>query len=291
MKKIALGTAQFGMDYGISAQNFQVNNSEVSDILDFANSNGINFLDTAPTYGDSEKVLGNVGVNNFNLITKTRHFPKDSLNHNDISDFVRDFNNSLSFLKQKRIYGLLVHNAEDLLKPGSKKLFDQMRQLKKKGLVSKVGVSVYSSYQIHEIIKRFEVDIIQVPINILDRRLIDNGTIEILNIKGIEVHARSIFLQGLLLMDKESLPKKFNKWNSLWDVWHQWLNDNKISALEASIGFAMSLPEISKVLVGVNSMSQLKSILNCANFQLPELPESFYSDDLELLNPVNWKNL
>ena len=291
MKKIALGTAQFGMDYGISAQNLQVNNSEVSDILDFANSNGINFLDTAPTYGDSEKVLGNVGVNNFNLITKTRHFPKDSLNHNDISDFLRDFNNSLSSLKQKRIYGLLVHNAEDLLKPGSKKLFDQMRQLKKKGLVSKVGVSVYSSYQIHEIIKRFEVDIIQVPINILDRRLIDNGTFEILNIKGIEVHARSIFLQGLLLMDKESLPKKFNKWNSLWDVWHQWLNDNKISALEASISFAISLPEISKVLVGVNSMSQLKSILNCANFQLPELPESFYSDDLELLNPVNWKNL
>ena len=145
--------------------------------------------------------------------------------------------------------------------------------------------------QIHEIIKRFEVDIIQVLINILDRRLIDNGTFEILNIKGIEVHARSIFLQGLLLMDKESLPKKFNKWNSLWDVWHQWLNDNKISALEASIGFAMSLPEISKILVGVNSMSQLKSILNCANFQLPELPESFYSDDLELLNPVNWKNL
>ena len=291
MQRIALGTAQFGMDYGINPQNLQVNNSDVSDILDFATNNGINFLDTAPTYGNSEEVLGDVGVDSFNLITKTRHFAKDSIIQNDIFDFISDFNNSLRFLKQKSIYGLLVHSADDLLKPGSEKLFDQMIQLKKKGLLSKVGVSVYSSNQIHEIIQRFEVDIIQVPINILDRRLIDNGTFEILNIKGIEVHARSIFLQGLLLMDKESLPKKFNKWNSLWDVWYQWLNDNKISALEASIGFAMSLPEISKILVGVNSMSQLKSILNCANFQLPELPESFYSDDLELLNPVNWKNL
>ena len=291
MKKIALGTAQFGMDYGINPQNLQVNNSDVSDILDFATNNGINFLDTAPTYGNSEEVLGDVGVDSFNLITKTRHFTKDSIIQNDIFDFISDFKNSLRFLKQKSIYGLLVHSADDLLKPGSEKLFDQMIQLKKKGLVSKVGVSVYSSNQIHEIIQRFEVDIIQVPINILDRRLIDNGTLRTLNIRGIEVHARSIFLQGLLLMDKEILPSKFNKWDSLWGVWHQWLNDNKISALEATIGFALSIPEISKVLVGVNSICQLKDILKAVNYELPGMPESFFSDDLQLLNPVNWKNL
>ena len=291
MTKIALGTAQFGMDYGISSQNLQVNSLEVSNILDFAISNYVDFLDTASTYGHSEEVLGNASVNSFNLITKTRHFANDSIMQNDVANLIGDFNNSLISLKCNNIYGLLIHNANDLLKPGSKKLFDEMIKFKKNGLVSKVGVSVYNSNQIHQIINRFEVDLIQVPINILDRRLIDNGTLKILFEKGIEVHARSIFLQGLLLMDKGSIPTKFNKWTSLWDVWYQWLNDNKISALEASISFTTAIPEISKVLVGVNSVSQLKGILNCRNIQLPVLPENFCSNDLELLNPANWGKL
>ena len=291
MNKIAIGTAQFGMNYGISAQNLKVNNSEILNILDFATQNGINFLDTAPTYGNSEEVLGNIGVNNFNLTTKTRHFPEDSLSPNNIFSLISDFHNSLALMKKKNIYGLLVHNADDLLKPGSIKLFDEIIKLKKKGLVSKVGVSVYSKYQINEIINRFEVDLIQIPINILDRRLIDDGTLSILAKKGIEIHARSTFLQGLLLMDKETIPKKFTKWDSLWSIWHQWLNDNNISALEASICFVSSLPEISKVLVGVNTKNQLKSILNCSDLLLPDLPEGFYSDDSQLLNPSNWNNL
>jgi aryl-alcohol dehydrogenase-like predicted oxidoreductase len=291
MNKIAIGSAQFGMNYGISSQNIKVDNFSVKEILNLAKNNNIDIIDTASTYGESEKVLGYSGASNFNIITKTRHFSKDLITEIDVNNLTDDFNNSLKALKQNTIYGLLFHNAEDLLKPGSSKLFERMNHLKKQGYIKKIGISVYTSFQINEVLKRYDIDLIQVPINILDRRLIDDGTLKLLAKKRIEIHARSIFLQGLLLMDRDTMPLKFKKWDYLWNIWFEWLNDCKISALQASVGYAVSLPEISKILVGINSKNQLKEILNCTTFKIPDLPKEFYSKDLDLINPANWKNL
>ena len=109
--------------------------------------------------------------------------------------------------------------------------------------------------------------------------------------KGIEIHARSVFLQGLLLMSQKTRPKKFDRWNKVWRIWHEWLLDNNISALEASIRYKLSFPEISKVLVGVDSNEQLQNIVNASNGDLPDMPEIFFIDDPDLLNPSNWNNL
>jgi aryl-alcohol dehydrogenase-like predicted oxidoreductase len=184
-----------------------------------------------------------------------------------------------------------VHNASDLLKPGSKKLFDQLESLKQAEKIKKIGVSVYDNKQLQSILENFDIDIVQLPFNILDKRLIDSGMLSILQNRGIEVHARSVFLQGLLLMSNQDRPRKFHRWNALWKIWYEWLNDNQITALEATIRHAVSMPEISKVLVGVDTKDQLKEIIIASDGIFPNIPAELYTNDVNLLNPSNWDRL
>jgi aryl-alcohol dehydrogenase-like predicted oxidoreductase len=291
MSKLALGTVQFGINYGINSINGQVQLKEVESILAFAKSKGITFLDTAPTYGTSEKVLGNVGVRTFNVITKTRHYKEFGKDAPSSGLIENDFINSLKSLNCISIYGLLVHNVNVLFGPNSKTFFSNLVKLKEQKKIKKIGVSVYDHIQLKFIIENFDIDIVQIPFNIIDKRMIDSGMLSKLHRRGIEIHARSIFLQGLLLMSKQNKPHKFRKWDALWKMWHEWLNDNEISALEACLRFPVSIPEISKVLVGVDSKDQLKEIVNAYDGTLPNMPDELYSNDTNLLNPSNWDKL
>ncbi len=291
MSKIALGTVQFGIDYGINSENGQIRPEEVRGILNYAYSQNIDLLDTAPAYGSSEKVLGEANVQNFKVVTKTRHFDNAEISNDDIDLLKKDFSCSLVDLRQESFYGVLVHDASDLLKPGSKKLFDQLESLKQAEKIKKIGVSVYDNKQLQSILENFDIDIVQLPFNILDKRLIDSGMLVKLQNRGIEVHARSVFLQGLLLMSNQDRPRKFHRWNALWKTWHEWLNDNQITALEAAIRHAVSMPEISKVLVGVDTKDQLKEIIIASDGILPNIPAELYTNDVNLLNPSNWGRL
>ena len=220
MNKLVLGTAQFGMDYGINSIHGKVKPKEVQNILHYAKSVDINFLDTAPAYGDSEKVLGTMNTKDFKVVTKTRHFNSTDITDDEILLLNQDFNNSLKDLKLDSVHALLVHNTDDLLKAGAFRIIDHLKNLKKAGKIKKIGVSVYDNQQLTFVINNFDVDMVQLPFNIFDRRLINSGMLELLNSKGIEVHARSIFLQGLTLMSDKSMPRKFNPWSNLWKTWH-----------------------------------------------------------------------
>lgn len=291
MTKISLGTVQFGVDYGVNSVDGQVKPNEVKKILTYAQSKGVDLLDTAPAYGNSQQILGMSNISNFKVITKTRHFSSPEINQNDIVLLTDDFHNSLRALNQESVYGILVHNAGDFLKPGGRQIFDKLLELKEMGKVMKLGVSVYDSIELQSILNIFELDIVQLPINIMDRRMIDNGMLSSLRSKNIEVHARSVFLQGLLLMTEQNRPQKFNRWSALWKVWHGWLNNNRISAIEATIRYAISLPEISKVVVGVETVEQLKEIFSSSLGVLPEIPKELCTEDPNLLNPSNWGRL
>jgi len=287
--KLALGTVQFGINYGVNSPTGQVQPSEVKKILAYARTQNITFLDTANSYGNSEKVLGNVGVKNFSIVTKTRHFAQTVINDKSAGLLLAELNQSLQLLKQKSVYSLLVHNADDLLKPGASIIISQLQALKEQGTINKIGVSIYTSDQLQSVMDKMDIDLVQLPFNILDRRLFDTGMLKNLSRQGVEVHARSIFLQGLLLMSKDSRPKYFSQWDSLWKLWHEWLSDNKLTALEATVRHAISTPEISKVLVGVDSKEQLQEIIQAADGDIPTIPEILLTDDADLLNPVNWK--
>lgn len=290
MSKLALGTVQFGTDYGINS-GIKVDPNEVTNIINCARNNDISLLDTAQLYGSSEKVLGDVNTQDFDIVTKSRGFDQEAITEKEAVFVINDLHKSLKLLKQKSLYAFLVHHGEDLLKPGGEMIFNQLQTLKKQGLVNKIGISAYIDNQLIEIIDRFDIDIIQLPMNILDSRLINNGLLKKIYAKGIEIHTRSVFLQGLLLMDLDKRPKYFERWSSLWKFWNEWLADNKLTPLEASIRYMISKPEISRVLVGVDNKDQLQSIINAVDGNLPPIPKELSTNDPDLLNPGNWKVL
>ena len=291
MSKLGLGTVQFGTDYGLNSLDGQVRPQEVKKILNYARSKQIVLLDTAPAYGNSEEILGGINNSEFQVVTKTRHFDTLKITNDEVSLLNQDFNNSLKKLNQIKIYGLLIHNADDLLKPGGEKILDLLQKFKQTNKLMKVGVSVYDHIKLHSILDNFDIYMVQLPFNIIDRRMLDSGMLASLYKKGIEVHARSVFLQGLLLMSAKLMPSKFNRWNNLWKLWHEWLHDNRISPVEASVRYAISFSEISKVLVGVDSVNQLKEIYKASSGTLPKIPDELQTTDADLLNPSNWEQL
>ena len=149
--KLALGTAQFGMDYGISSPGTMISHNEAFNIINYSRQCGINFLDTAPSYGNSEEVIGSLGLKDFSVVTKSRHFHQETLGKNEKNLLLSDFNNSLEILNLRKIYGVLVHNSIDLFKTGSQEIYDGLLWLKKNGFVDKIGVSVYTNDQLKRI--------------------------------------------------------------------------------------------------------------------------------------------
>jgi len=202
-----------------------------------------------------------------------------------------DLDSSLLKLKLDSVYGMLLHNANDALKTGSDKLFGRFEKLKQQGKVRKIGVSIYDHEQLQSIINNHNIDLVQVPFNILDRRLIDLDMFTTLKKKKVEIHVRSIFLQGLLLMDRENMPCKFHRWNGLWKIWHEWLSDNHLTALEATVRYVNSIEGISKILVGVNSKDHLEGIIDASHGELPDIPVELSTNDILLLNPSYWGEL
>ena len=287
--KLALGTVQFGLPYGIANTTGQVDIETAADILSLAKNVGVDTLDTAIAYGGSEKCLGKVGVDSWKIITKLPEVPMDSV---DATSWVNEnIEGSISRLGTKKLTGLLLHRPGQLLETQGQELWNSLQQLKLKGTVDKIGFSIYSPDELDGLWDSFHPDLVQVPFNILDRRLITSGWLARLDKAGVEVHVRSVFLQGLLLMDKKVRPAKFDKWSKLWQFWEQWLQDKGITALQASLAFALSEPKISRVVVGVDSLSQFEEILSASKICLSEFPDELNVSDSNLLNPSFWNSL
>ena len=285
--KLVIGTAQFGINYGIANSLGQVRSEEAKKILDYSLSKDINYIDTATSYGESEKVLGGLDVNRFKIITKIPKIPYDQINPYDwLESSVLD---SLNRLNVKSIHALLLHSPEDLLGVHGLTLYKGLRELKNKGIVKKIGVSVYSIDEIEVITDKYDVDIIQCPLNLVDRSLVESGWHKRLKKMGIEIHVRSIFMQGLLLMKKDLIPNNFSKWKNIWNKWHSWIEEKNINNLDACIAFVSSIDEIDRIIVGVDSLKHLEEIVQSYKLnQVSEFPD-ISSNDIDLINPSLWK--
>ena len=286
--KIALGTVQFGIPYGVANSSGQVEKLEAKQILDYAKNFGIDTIDTAISYGASEQCLGDIGVDDYQVITKLPEIPDDYENLNTwVQNHVK---NSLNTLGVETLSGLLLHRPSQLLDADKKDLWSILLQLKSDRLVKKIGFSIYIPDELDKLWGSFKPDLVQAPYNILDRRLETSGWLERMHKENVEVHVRSIFLQGLLLMNKDSRPEKFNKWIALWNNWEKWLRENNSSPVQAAVSFALSDNRISRVVVGVDSLNQFKDIIAIAN-NIGQFPESFHITDTRLLNPSEWSSL
>ncbi len=289
--RLGLGTVQFGLDYGVSNPNGKTPLREVERILALAASYGIEILDTAPLYGSSEEVLGQILLSShpFSIVTKTPQFEKPYITDKDAHCLNRTFLSSLEKLKQNHIYGLLIHHADDLLAQNGHLLMEKLHELKSLGLVQKVGVSVYTTSQVKRILARFSVDIVQLPFNVLDQRMSSEGCLTLLKEAGVEIHARSVFLQGLLLIQPDRLPAYFAKVKPHLERYHGYLQGHRLSPVQAALGFVMGVKELDIVLCGVTDCRELEAILSEVSLP-PNMDglKAFVIEDPAVLNPSNW---
>ena len=182
---------------------------------------------------------------------------------------------------------LLVHAAHDLEGANGEALWSALRGLKDEGIFRKIGISVYVADNPAALAEKFHPDVVQLPFSLLDQRLLTDGTLARLNALGVEVHARSLFLQGLLFL--ETLPEKLRHAAPRLAHVRKTLADANISPLAAALGFALARPEIAFGLVGVTSSTELEEIIAAVRLPLPRLDWASFAlkDDL-VLTPSLW---
>ena len=284
--KIALGTANFGQKYGLSKKNIK-SNKRIEKILKFSNSSNINLIDTSSNYGSSEILLGKNSLKNFKLVTKIKTSIKEKKSNNLENIIYKKVEKSLLKLNTKKLYAILLHDINDLKGNRKHLIIKVLKKLKKKKLVSKIGISIYDPKELDFIWSFWKPDIVQCPFNILDQRIFKSGWLNRLIKNRVEVHVRSIFLQGLLLKNEKTVPKEFKKWNNIFRKWNKYCNEENISKLQACINFIKFFKKISYVVVGFENISQIKKITEYFNNNKKKYI-SLTSSATKLINPRLW---
>ena len=290
-EKLALGSAQFGLAYGISNSHGKVSMNEVFRILTLAKSLGINTIDTASAYGNSEDVLGSIlkNTDTFSILSKLRPIPTNIV---DVEKWISaEINHSLQRLRRSRIEAILIHDPKQLLGSIGAELYRALNVMRDKGLFQKIGVSVYRPSELELLLQKYAFDVVQLPFNVMDQRFLKNDLLQRIKNMGMTIHVRSVFLQGLLLMQSSRRPKRFLIWKEHWDRWHAHLEDTGKTALQMSLNYALSYPEIDRVIIGVESERQLSEIADATVLKMDHVFEQFSIDDERLLIPSYWKHL
>ena len=284
--KIALGTANFGQKYGLTRKNIN-SNKEIEKILKFSNKSIIKLIDTSDNYGSSETLLGNNNLKSFKIITKLKISVNEKKSDNLENIVFKKIEDSLSKLNIKKLYAILLHNSDDLKGDKEHKLIKVLKKLKKKNLVSKIGVSIYDPKELDFIWPFWKPDIVQCPFNIVDKRIYESGWLNKLKRNKIKIHVRSIFLQGLLLKDKKSIPKKFKNCENIFKKLGNYCKNKNISKMQACINFIKSFKKISYVIIGFKNIDQIKKAIKYFNKNQKKYP-SLICNDAKLINPRLW---
>jgi len=289
--RLALGTVQFGLPYGISNTQGQTSYEQAEAMLVAARAAKIDTLDTAIAYGEAESVLGRIGVSGFRIISKVPAIQKSL---KAVDDFVvAQVEASLKRLSVSCLGGLMLHAPDELLMPYGKQIVRGLQRAKDKGLVERIGLSVYSPEQLAALIPLLPVEILQIPFNIFDRRFAESGLLQRVAKDGVEVHARSVFLQGLLLMPADHVPEKFSPFSTIFENWHAWLAEQKAGStpLQLCLAHVASYSGISRIVVGADSPAQLQEIIAAASSKPCRAPSTLVSPVSPLINPSEWSNL
>lgn len=281
LSRLALGTVQFGLDYGISNTTGKTNFKEVEKILIAAGEAGVDTLDTATGYGDSEAIIGNCNSQHFNIISK---FSGAVRSAKDLNISVEQ---SLLNLKRNSLYGYLAHDADTLIKYPA--VWQSLLDLKAKGSIKKIGYSLYLPQQLEQLLSiNYTPEIIQIPYNFIDRRF--EKYFKHLKSLGCEIHVRSAFLQGLFFLNPKELTSFFEPVKPLLlELRQHFSGNNEIAAF--LMDFVLQSHNIDKLVFGVNT--QIQFYENIQNLlQYPSLVKINWQGNLpeEILMPNKWPN-
>jgi aryl-alcohol dehydrogenase-like predicted oxidoreductase len=279
VRRLGLGTVQFGQAYGVSNKTGQVPLEEVQAMLARAGGEGVAVLDTAANYGHAEEVLAQCDTRAFRIVSKTVSAK------NGVAAVIARARQSVQSLGRMDV--LLVHAVADLKEPDGDELWRALRDLKEQGTVGAIGISAYVADDPAALAQRFRPDVMQIPFSLLDQRLLQDGSLARLKDLGVEVHARSLFLQGLLFM--ETVPEKLRDAAPLLGRVRQRIAATQVTPLVAALGFVLSRPEVDVAVVGATSRHELDEILMAARAPLPALDWAACAlNDARILTPSLW---
>ena len=284
MNRIVLGGAQLGLPYGILNGGETLSREEVARILDTAVDHGIDSIDTAIAYGQSESIIGETSQNRFNIISKLPPLPVDISN---VSEWVHSqVQGSLSRLKCTSLDALLLHRPQDLTGAQGAELYAAIGSLIAEKMIHRFGVSIYSPEDLEGIIGTFDIHVVQAPLNVFDRRIL--GVTDQLSALNIEVHVRSVFLQGVLIASPKDRPQRFEPWSEHFALFDEWVRSSGVSAMACCMGFALQQPGIAKLVIGTTSAESLDEIMNSIPNSVLEAPTHLQSSVEQLIDPRFW---
>lgn len=284
--EITLGTAAFGLDYGVANNFEQVPPQTALEIIDFALANGIKSFDTATSYGTAERVLGQAlhGTSTSRVVTKLTR--ADCINAEGVVARVRG---SLENLSQEKLNAVLLHDASILQDSQRNEVKIGLLRVLELGLASAIGLSAYSETEVLQAKSDFpELTVFQLPENICDRRLYSSRSLLNLSESGNSFYVRSIFLQGLLTMNPSGIPENLKGAKPEIESFHSYLKEHALSVIDACVGYAKSIPWATSIVFGTNSVQQLSQIIDSFSLNLPfdylEVPRL----DAKWLDPRTW---
>lgn len=289
MINFIIGTAQFGQEYGIRNKTGAVEGQQASNITTLAIQNNIHFFDTAKLYGKSEKVLGSALENK-----EARIITKYYADENNPEALFDDFKNSLNYFKTETIEGVLIHNCASLLSDRGSDIWIALQKIQKDYSINKIGASVYTAEELIALCDKISPDIIQLPCNLLDQRFLSDDIQSLKKQHGIEFHARSLFLQGLLLTPLAEFPKKFVIHKNLFEKSIFYAQKNGLNQLQFCLAFARWAQDqnmIDRWVVGIDSPEQLSQIIESEKNLSQNLNidfENFATKNLDIIDPRQW---
>jgi aryl-alcohol dehydrogenase-like predicted oxidoreductase len=281
--KLVIGSAQLGLKYGLFKK--KIDSREFTKIKKIILKSRISFIDTATAYGNSQNIIGNSCLNKLKVITKVK-IPKLK-NINIESWLSKTINKILKNLKIKKIYSVLVHDYRDLIGKRGKLYLNCLKELKKKKLIKKIGLSIYNTRDLKKIWKFWKPDIVQAPFNPLDVRLISSGWLKVLKKFKVKIFVRSVFLQGLLINNSNEFIKNKNHINII-NKFNNWCHENSITRIQACLHFVKQIDKIDYIVVGFDNSNQLKEIISCYKKKLVKVPNKFSTSKINLIDPRKW---
>ena len=291
MSSLCVGTAQFGMSYGIANDTGQIDFDSIIQIVDYSLNEGVEFFDTAQAYGDSETLLGRaLGASKYKDKAKIISKLSPDISFKDVNSV---FNNSLKNLRSDSLWGLLLHRYE--ITRDYSKIFKEVSMLKTDGKLRFFGVSIYEPEDAMHALTNDNIDIIQVPFNILDRRLVDLNFFDLAVKYDKKIFVRSIYLQGLLLLNRDQLIKRNMQWviphlSYLWNF----IEQNKIDIKEFALKSVLDMSNGARIITGIDSLDQLKennmasTSVNINSQVLKSWWKNVPNYPVKLLNPALW---
>ena len=281
--KIIIGSANFSNKYGINK--YKISSiPELKKILNYSKKNKINSIDDAISYGNTNSVFKKINTQDFKFISKIK-LPKNyKLIKNLKLYFLKIIKKSLKTVEKKQYSCLLGHEVTDNKK--NILLLDVLNFIKKEGLAKKIGISAYSPEEVYSILNLSKLDVVQIPFNVFDRRLISSKLINTLVKKKNEIQVRSIFLQGALLSNKT--PNKLKKYNDELKDWQKWCFKKKLNKVRACVHFVKKFDKISSMIIGINDVKQLREIIK---FLKEKTIDISYSNSLKnngIIDPRKW---